>query len=378
MYTIFVLLLIIFVLLFFEKYLIASSISKIPVRILVNGTRGKSTVVKNISSLLRSNNIKTFSKITGATPTYFLDDTLPTEIRRNGGARITEQFKMIRNAAKNNSDAIVLECMSINPELQKIESKVLQPQYYIITNIREDHLEEMGSNSEEWIDAICSAIPDNCTVVTAEKKYFKEIQEYAVKKNCKVISISSDMVNTDINSFGFQSENFKISSAILKDMNLIDYKSIDEIVTPGYEKIVNELILNEFRVKFVNGFAINDVPSAQMLIDELKQKSLFHSDVIIIFNSRADRPIRSVKFVEWMVKLEHVTKYIMAGDNSNLVIRTMYKNGMNKNSIIKWNYKQALSAKESLKDIIKNDTCIIGLGNIKETGFAIINSLNES
>lgn len=378
MYTIFVLLIIIFVLLFFEKYLIASSISKIPIRILVNGTRGKSTVVKNISSLLRSNKIKTFSKITGATPTFFLDDTKHTKIKRRGGARITEQFNMMRKAAKNNSEAIVLECMSINPELQKVESKVLQPQYYVITNIREDHLEEMGSNSEEWIDVICSAIPDNCTVVTAEKKYFKEIQEYAVKKNCKVISISLDMGNTGINSFGFQSENFKLASAIAKDLNLVDYKSIDEIVKPGDEKIVNEFILNEFKVKFVNGFAINDVPSAQMLIDELKQKSLLHSDLIVIFNSRADRPIRSVKFAEWMATLEHVTKYIITGDNSNLVIRTMHKNGVNKNSIIRWNYKHALSAKESLKEIIKNDTCIIGLGNIKETGFAIINSLNES
>ncbi|MBM4170972.1 MAG: hypothetical protein FJ214_03780 [Ignavibacteria bacterium] len=51
---------------------------------------------------------------------------------------------MIKRAAKNNVDAIILECMSIKPELQIIESKVLNPHYYVITNIREDHLEELG------------------------------------------------------------------------------------------------------------------------------------------------------------------------------------------------------------------------------------------
>jgi len=76
-------------------------------------------------------------------PTYSLNEK-SFQIKRKSAARVTEKFKMIKRAAKNNVDAIILECMSIKPELQIIESKVLNPHYYVITNIREDHLEELG------------------------------------------------------------------------------------------------------------------------------------------------------------------------------------------------------------------------------------------
>ena len=53
---------------FLEIYFHNKSIKNIPIRIHVNGIRGKSSVVRLIASGLREANIKTFAKTTGTTP----------------------------------------------------------------------------------------------------------------------------------------------------------------------------------------------------------------------------------------------------------------------------------------------------------------------
>ncbi|GAH01188.1 unnamed protein product, partial [marine sediment metagenome] len=48
-------------------------------------------------------------------------------------------------AAKRKVDVLVVECMAISPELQWVsEHKIVKSTIGVITNVREDHLEDVG------------------------------------------------------------------------------------------------------------------------------------------------------------------------------------------------------------------------------------------
>ena len=377
MYVVFVLLFIVLVLLVIEKYYIDKNVKKFKIRVHVNGTRGKSTVVRYIASLLRQDGIKTFSKITGVVPSYFIDDTQPQIIKRRGGARVTEQFKMISTASDYESKGLVLECMSINPELQKLESRVLKPHYYIITNIREDHLEDMGKTADEWVESICSAIPCNCVVITTETVHLNKIIEYAEKANSRVINAKKYELPEEVKNIeGLVEDNLRITIALANELKIDPSKFLQNI--PQFEEEVQEksVLVNNYNVKFHNGFAINDVPSAEVFINEIKNKMQPDEKLVVLFNSRADRPLRSLRFAE-MINNIKVDRCILAGDNKQFTLKKLGKLGIDKNKIISWNTKQCKSVKNNLAQFIESNITLVGIGNIKGDGFKIINSLNN-
>ena len=68
---------------------------KIPLIIHVNGTRGKSSVVRLIAAGLRGGNKKVMAKTTGSAPAIIFEDGSETPIVRHYGANIKEQLKII-------------------------------------------------------------------------------------------------------------------------------------------------------------------------------------------------------------------------------------------------------------------------------------------
>ena len=83
-------------LLIIEIKLHLNSLSKIPIRIHVNGARGKSSVVRLIAAGLRSGGFKTFAKTTGTIPRIINEKGEDVELHRLRSASIGEQIKLIR------------------------------------------------------------------------------------------------------------------------------------------------------------------------------------------------------------------------------------------------------------------------------------------
>jgi gamma-polyglutamate synthase len=82
---------------------------------LVNGTRGKSTIVKIIHEILRQNGTKVFAKTTGDQPLEHLSDGQTKIILRHAPASIIENIKILRRWVKESPEAIVMECMALQP-----------------------------------------------------------------------------------------------------------------------------------------------------------------------------------------------------------------------------------------------------------------------
>mgnify|MGYP001430771210 FL=1 len=120
------------------------SLSQIPIRIHVNGARGKSSVVRLIASGLREGGFKTYAKTTGTIPRIINDNGDDVELHRLRSASIGEQIKLIRYFGKQKPDAVVMECMAVSPQYQWIsEHRIIRSTLSVITNVRKDHIDEM-------------------------------------------------------------------------------------------------------------------------------------------------------------------------------------------------------------------------------------------
>ena len=114
--TLGILLLIIISLGLIESHFHRLALAQIPIRIHVNGSRGKSSVTRLIASGLRAGGVKTLAKTTGTAPRIIDDKGKDRIIHRLRSASIGEQVRLLRNFSKQKPQAIVMECMAVNPQ----------------------------------------------------------------------------------------------------------------------------------------------------------------------------------------------------------------------------------------------------------------------
>jgi len=138
----------------------------IPIRVHVNGTRGKSTVTRLIWSALREAGIATVAKTTGTEPRLLLPDGSERPVRRLAPASIREQLQLLRAARRHRARAVVAECMAIDPELQWVsERRMLHASIAVVTNVRPDHVEVMGESEASIAGCLANMIPPGGLVV---------------------------------------------------------------------------------------------------------------------------------------------------------------------------------------------------------------------
>lgn len=377
----FILLIIVISLLLIEYIFIIRSVKRIKYRIHINGTRGKSSVTEYIAAALRCSGQNTIAKITGVRPTIFFSDRELSVIKRMGPARVQEQIKLIHLASTLKADSLVLECMSITPELQRFESRVFQPHIYVITNIRNDHREQMGKTIEEEVWSICSAIPKNSTVITCEKEYLNEIVSFASLSNSNVITVN----HLDI-AYSFQLPSGVFVSNVSLALKVCEvlgiepkdsFQAIREYVSKKDSHLV-ELNIAGKKVNFLNGFAVNDVPSANDFIEYWQKQLGAFKELIVILNTRFDRPLRSIDFAKWLVEINNLNYVILVGTHVPKTRKILNQFGMQKNKIITWSSEQIQNFNLSLEKLASNNTVLIGIGNIAGDGFRILDVIKNT
>jgi len=320
----------------------------------VNGIRGKSTIVRLLDAGLRENDYKVYSKTTGTVPMIIDTNNNEKIIKRLGLANIREQIKYMYKAYKNNADCIIFECMAVNKEYQEIcEKKILKSDITIISNVRMDHIGEMGDNLDDLAKAMSSTIPNNGYVVTGSKEYYDLFNEVAIKNNSKCY-LTDEYAGDSLDTF---KENIAIALKVADILNIDKEKFFN-----GMKKYKKDFgALKEYKKEntiFVNGLSINDVESTLIIYKELIQK-YNKEDITILLNSRSDRPTRILNHIE-LISTINPNKLYLLGSNS-IYIKNKLKNKIKEIIILK-DY-----------DILLNDKIIFGIGNIKDDGIKLIN-----
>ncbi len=375
---IFALLVFLLLLLVLEKKIVSQSVKKIPIRIHVNGSRGKSSVTRYIAAGLRASGKKTFAKITGVQPVIFTSAAEQEQIRRLGPARVNEQFHIIRRAAAQNADALVLECMSINPRLQQLESRIFAAQYYVLTNILQDHQEELGSDRYSLEQAYYSAIPKNCTVFVVSGQTNGQLSGYLQKKKC-AMEITEPLSEQPLHDLpeGVFKQNIELAVAVCKKIGIPATLSLPAILEEARRTGNRVIVISERQnIGFINGFAVNDTESATVFFDAVKEQHPLIKEYLIILNNRADRPMRSRMFADWLGKTAGIKKVILTGNHKSYTKRRLIKAGMPRRDVLLWKRKEVRQPRLILSSFCKKNTLVVGFGNIKGDGLRIMKALS--
>ena len=356
-------------------------LSNIPIRIHVNGSRGKSSVVRLIASGLRAGGLKTFAKTTGTSPRIIDQNGNDKYIHRLRTASIGEQIALIRYFSKMNPDVLVIECMAVNPQYQWIsEQKIVKSTIGVLTNVRPDHLDEMGISTDQITKSMANTIPFNGIMVTSEDKKINILNEISKSRNTELYIANEDINDEDIRDFKYLEHKENISLA-LKVCELCGVKKEDALKGMNLCKpdpgalTVWKINIDNYSFNFVNAFAAND-PSSTLKTWEMVKGNLNPSKFAIFLNTRIDRQYRTIQLVNLIFDKLKPEALILRGENFPNELDLL----INSNKNIKV-YKFPYSIKQ--EDLIKfmgndlNDFMILGIGNIVGWGEMLMKKMKE-
>lgn len=374
-------LLILFILVVFlgltEYFLHQKRIYSIPIRVHVNGTRGKSSVTRLIGAALSEAGIKTITKVTGTYPRLILDDGTETIIYRKTGANIIEQLSIVKLAAERKVQALVVECMALQPQYQEItEKKMIHASVGIITNVRLDHVEIMGYSLPEIASVLGRTIPQGQHCFTSDTIMFPFLKDIADKKNA-IMHLSDNGTISDEEMKGFtyleHKENVALSVAVCEHLGIRKetalrgmYKAIPDAGVLN----VHRLVLDDKKINFYNAFAANDPQSTMMILNNLLSENRFHGTKIILINTRQDRLDRAKQLAAMTVEhLSGILDYlVLIGQSSDMVENHCTAGGISRNKIINLGWTDPVNAFDAIISITDQESTIVGIGNMGGMG----------
>jgi hypothetical protein len=247
--------------LFAEKYRLDKRRRTIPIRIAVNGTRGKTGAVRMIAAALRASSIKTCAKTSGSETRFIYPDGSEIAVARNGPPSVIEQMWVIQKAAALGVEATVCEMMGIQGEYQVLESKkILDPVYTVIVNARLDHGEQ-GETETEVMKNYLAAVPSGSRIFCLAGSGENDDKARLVLELCRCLGLDEGLCGKAMGEAEMDRGAFRFFC---------------------YGKMY-----------CYNLFAANDVKSTRILIDSLPPGFRLG-----LFNSRRDRGERSLQFVK--------------------------------------------------------------------------------
>jgi poly-gamma-glutamate synthase PgsB/CapB len=359
----------------------------IPIRIHVNGTRGKSSVTRLIAAGLRAGGKKTVAKITGTLPRVVLPDGREAAIIRLMGANIIEQKYIFRHAVTHKPDAIVIECMAVNPVFQWItERKFIRSTIGVITNSRPDHLDLMGSTVQSVTMCLSNTIPPNGVCYTAEHDHFSILENRARKFNCRIHRVrpEAEMISypdgkrvqkpghitvtqEDLDAFNYieHKENVQLALAVCAEVGIprdIALKGMQKAnPDPGALKKYRIVDGNK-TIHFYNIFAAND-PQSTVGIINMITGHLQNVQKIIIINSRADRLFRSHQLVDAVKPLDY-SYILLTGEIPEKVETYALHNGIPREKLFALGEPLTEVIYQKVLSLTETEAHVMGIGNM--------------
>jgi len=355
-------------------------LTRIPIRIHVNGTRGKTSVTRLIAAGLREAGVRCVAKTTGTVPRFILPNGREVPVYRPGGANVIEQKQAVTMASAQRAEALVVECMALQPALQWLsEGTLVRATHGVITNARPDHLDVMGPTEDDVARALAGTVPMNGVFLTAERKhraFFQQVAEERGSRFHAAEDISRPLTTGDVEAFPYleHQDNVELALAVCEEVGIDNETALRGMwrakPDPG---AMTETRVEFFgrHVIFVNGFAANDPISTRYIWEQSLRR---HRDLkrrIAVFNCRSDRADRSEQLAESYARWTQADEVVLLGTGQYIFARAAVKSGLDPTRLVFVDQDHPADIFEILLGLAESSALVMGLGNIAGPGLAL-------
>jgi poly-gamma-glutamate synthase PgsB/CapB len=355
------------------------ALARIPIRIHVNGSRGKSSVVRLIAAGLRAGGIRTIAKTTGSAARFIRPDGSELPIRRWGPANIKEQIGIVRRAANDDARAIVLECMAIRPELGRVsERRMVRSTVGVITNVRPDHLDVMGPTVHEVADALAGTIPREGTLFATRGAFDERFGKGARRNRSSLRLVDVDgATEEDLVGFPYveHRENVALALAVCGHLGVERGRALAGMhaATP------DPGALSRFRVRFfdkelefVNAFAANDPDSTLAIWRRLGLTAGTDRPVLALVHLRRDRAHRGAQLARLVAGPLEADHVILVGEATDLVEKQALGYGLPREKLLNLGPAEPEDVFERTFQLTPQKSIVVGIGNLVGRGERIV------
>jgi poly-gamma-glutamate synthase PgsB/CapB len=318
---------------------------RIPIRMLVTGTRGKSSTVRLIHAALTEGNIPTLGKMTGAASREL--DTAGQEhpTTRIGQVSILEMLEAVHRSFTRDAvppEAIVLECMAVTPDLIGIcTTQIVQPQVSIVTNALWDHLEEQGTDLEQIAISLSRSLEGARLAITSEhREATRAVLAYEAElRDCVLDAVDgAELPRAILDQVpGAHPDNVAMAIAAAA------YAGVDrDTAVRGMARSTTEPIPTEPVIQEIDGVrwwyrdigSTNDTDSLTLALDSARAQLPPGAVVLGILTTRWDRPLRAIQFAASITPAD-VDGLIIVGEPDVIVRRYAYRAGWTRDRIVR-------------------------------------------
>jgi len=353
----------------------------IPIRIHVNGTRGKSSVTRLISAGLRAGGLRTYAKVTGTLPRIIDEQGLEIPIIRLHPVNILEQVKVFRYFFRNKPEAIVIECMAVMPDYQWIcEHHFVNATHGVITNSRMDHVIEMGPSLENITNSLANTIPVRAPMFTAAKNpmVMNVFKSRAKSLGSRIVQSDEETIdNETLRRFSYieHPSNVALALEICQSVGVDRETALEGMVNmhpdPG-ALLVYEVEEDNRKARFFSALAANDAQSTQAIWERCISLYPDAGKRILLLNTRGDRFNRSVHLVEMVAKAMEFDILVSMGESTDMLTAHLSRVGIPSNKVVKIGQVKPEKAYKTILDLIDDRAFVFALGNAGHGGLAVV------
>lgn len=381
-YVVAVLLLFLALLFGLEHWFHRRRLARIPIRIHVNGSRGKSSVTRLIASGLRAGGLRVCAKTTGTLPRVILPDGRELPIYRPMGANIIEQIRVAAVAEASGAEALVLECMALQPTFQWLsESKLVRATIGVITNVRPDHLDVMGPDETAVAQALCGMVPQGGKLYSAEEKVREPMIHACTDRSSTALFVEPHEVEAiteeDLDPFRDRAhpQNVALALRVCADLGVDRATALAGMWAaqpdPG-ALTEHHLLFFGRELMFLNGFAANDPVSTESLWEAALKRHPRFTSRVALFNLRADRADRTQQLARAYATWSPADHLVLMGTGTYLFARAAAEAGVDSAKLTFLEGLRIEEIFERLVSLFKEPLLIVGMGNVAGQGLELV------
>jgi poly-gamma-glutamate synthase PgsB/CapB len=351
---------------------------KVPLRVCVTGTRGKSSVTRLTAAALRASGLRVAAKTTGSRPMVIFPDGREEELRRSGLPSILEQKRVLRWAARLGADALVAEMMSIREETLGAESRrILRPRILGITNVRLDHLDDMGRTKSAIAATMAASIPEDSVVCLPAAAADPAFRAAAKRRGSEIRIVPAGGALEGLSKLEF-AENVRLALAVAEEAGVDRGVALRGMAAaaPDFGGLKIWILRDaEASVACLSLFAANEPESSRAALSEALGRLAAPPAVLVgLLNLRADRGDRTR---QWLNALEdgffdRFDGLVFIGDHARALGRMRRWPGRQRPMVSAIASRKPEAIMAAIRPMTRGGGAVAGLGNMGGAGEALV------